>query len=433
MPAGGRRTPNWPRPSGSATGSRSRRRPGAGRLLAGREPLHGRPAHRASPGPELASWWTCSTRSMPGTCWRRSAGPSDDWHEDLDRRIRRRSSTRRFRVWPRTAGSSPSGWPCSPRWSRASRGRPPRSKEVGGTEGVGVAFLEETFSSAAAPPEHRYHQKAARAVLKALLPESGHGHQGPHAVVGRVAGGVGLRQPSEGLRRPDPHSRRRSPAHHADRPRRQRGGGGIHVPGPAGQKYYQLTHDYLVPSLRDWLTRKQKETRRGRAELLLADRAASGTPARRTGNCRRCRNGSSIRWLTAKKDWTPPQRKMMGKATRYHAVRAAALGVLLAVATCTGLAIREQVVEQQKATHAAGLVQAVLECGHGAGAGRRRRDVRVSQMGRSSAAAEANDKAADELRPADNCTPALPCCRWTPRRWTTCTAGCSTRNRTKCR
>ena len=41
-----------------------------------------------------------------------------------------------------------------------------------------------------------------------------------------------------------------------------------------GQRYYQLTHDYLVPSLRDWLTRKQKETRRGRAELLLADRAA---------------------------------------------------------------------------------------------------------------------------------------------------------------
>jgi hypothetical protein len=35
-----------------------------------------------------------------------------------------------------------------------------------------------------------------------------------------------------------------------------------------------LTHDYLVPSLRDWLTRKRKETRRGRAELLLADRAA---------------------------------------------------------------------------------------------------------------------------------------------------------------
>ena len=42
----------------------------------------------------------------------------------------------------------------------------------------------------------------------------------------------------------------------------------------AGEKYYQLTHDYLVPSLREWLTRKQKETRRGRAELRLAERAA---------------------------------------------------------------------------------------------------------------------------------------------------------------
>src|SRR5205814_6848342 len=37
-------------------------------------------------------------------------------------------------------------------------------KEVGGTEGVGVSFLEETFSSATASPEHRYHQHAARGV-----------------------------------------------------------------------------------------------------------------------------------------------------------------------------------------------------------------------------------------------------------------------------
>ena len=40
------------------------------------------------------------------------------------------------------------------------------------------------------------------------------------------------------------------------------------------ERYYQLTHDYLVHSLRDWLTRKQRETRRGRAELRLAERAA---------------------------------------------------------------------------------------------------------------------------------------------------------------
>ena len=41
-----------------------------------------------------------------------------------------------------------------------------------------------------------------------------------------------------------------------------------------GGRYYQLTHDYLVHSLRDWLTRKQRETRRGRAELRLAERSS---------------------------------------------------------------------------------------------------------------------------------------------------------------
>ncbi len=36
-----------------------------------------------------------------------------------------------------------------------------------------MTFLEETFSSQAANPKFRLHQKAARAVLNALLPDSG--------------------------------------------------------------------------------------------------------------------------------------------------------------------------------------------------------------------------------------------------------------------
>src|SRR5262249_37472514 len=49
---------------------------------------------------------------------------------------------------------------------------PATLKEVGGMEGDGVAFLEETFTASTAPPQHRLHQKAAQAVLKSLLPES---------------------------------------------------------------------------------------------------------------------------------------------------------------------------------------------------------------------------------------------------------------------
>ena len=44
-------------------------------------------------------------------------------------------------------------------------------RELGGFEGIGVMFLEETFSAPTAPPSHRMHQRAAQAVLKALLPE----------------------------------------------------------------------------------------------------------------------------------------------------------------------------------------------------------------------------------------------------------------------
>ena len=36
-------------------------------------------------------------------------------------------------------------------------------------------------------------------------------------------------------------------------------------------RHYRLTHDYLVPSIRQWLTRKQKETRKGRAELRVQE------------------------------------------------------------------------------------------------------------------------------------------------------------------
>jgi formylglycine-generating enzyme required for sulfatase activity/tetratricopeptide (TPR) repeat protein len=95
--------------------------------------------------------------------------------------------------------------------------------------------------------------------------------------------------------------------------------------------YYQLTHDYLVPALRHWLTRKQKETRRGRAELLLVDRANVWKARPENRQLPSLWQWLQIRWLTHPKHWTPPQRKMMGKASRYHAVRGLVVAVVLAL------------------------------------------------------------------------------------------------------
>jgi formylglycine-generating enzyme required for sulfatase activity len=102
-------------------------------------------------------------------------------------------------------------------------------------------------------------------------------------------------------------------------------------PTQAGGQFYQLTHDYLVHSLREWLTRKQKETRRGRAELRLAERSAAWNAKPVSRHLPAWWEWVNILLFTRKRDWTPTQRRMMRNAGRFHAVRGVALLVLLLV------------------------------------------------------------------------------------------------------
>jgi serine/threonine protein kinase/formylglycine-generating enzyme required for sulfatase activity len=189
---------------------------------------------------------------------------------------------------------------------------PATLKEVGGTEGVGVTFFEETFGGATAPPEHRYHQKAARAVLKALLPEAGtdiKGHMRSRQELQEASGYASRPKDFDDLLRIlDSEIRLLTPAD----PEGKEDADLYTV--QAGAKYYQLTHDYLVPSLRDWLTRKQKETRRGRAELLLADRAAVWNTRQEPRHLPPWWEWPWLLLLTCKKNWTEPQRRMMRRA-----------------------------------------------------------------------------------------------------------------------
>src|SRR5205823_2851317 len=71
-----------------------------------------------------------------------------------------------------------------------------------------------------------------------------------------------------------------------------------------GQRYYQLTHDYLVHSLRDWLAHKQRATRRGRAELRLAERAALWSAKPENRQLPTVLEWANIRLLTKKSEWT---------------------------------------------------------------------------------------------------------------------------------
>ena len=57
---------------------------------------------------------------------------------------------------------------------------------------MGVAFLEETFSSPQANPRHRLHQKAAQAVLESPAARDRHGYQGADAVGRGIPGSIRL-------------------------------------------------------------------------------------------------------------------------------------------------------------------------------------------------------------------------------------------------
>ncbi len=208
---------------------------------------------------------------------------------------------------------------------------PAALKEVGGTEGVGTAFLEETFSSASAPPERRYHQKAARAVLKALLSESGadiKGHMRSYAELLQASGYASRpRDFNELMRILDGEVRLLTPT---DPEGKEQGGESADAAEPAADpstRYYQLTHDYLVRSLREWLTRKQRETRRGRAELRLAVRAAAWNARPEIRYLPAWWEWATLRLLTRSKNWTGPERKMMRHAGRYHVMRGCMLAV----------------------------------------------------------------------------------------------------------
>jgi hypothetical protein len=111
---------------------------------------------------------------------------------------------------------------------------PATLKEVGGASGVGVAFLEETFSARTAPAQGRLHQEAARAVLRALLPERGTDIKGQMQSRGRLLDASGYagreRDFDELLRLLDGELRLITPTEPP-------------ATAAGGERYYQLTHD----------------------------------------------------------------------------------------------------------------------------------------------------------------------------------------------
>jgi len=237
-------------------------------------------------------------------------------------------------------------------WSMASL------RAIGGTEGVGITFLEETFSASTAPPEHRLHQKAAQAVLKALLPETG------TDIKGQMRTERELRELAGYSDRPVDFVKLVQVLDRELRlitPTDPEGSGDDHQAPSNGERYYQLTHDYLVAPLQNWLTRKQRETPRGRAELRLAELAALWNAKHENHRLPTVTEWADIRLLTRKSDWNEPQTRMMRRAGWVHGVRGSVIVALVIAGVLAGTAIRQRFTEKERATQAVGLVQRLLD------------------------------------------------------------------------
>jgi formylglycine-generating enzyme required for sulfatase activity len=239
--------------------------------------------------------------------------------------------------------------------------KPETLEQVGGTQGIGVNFLEETFASVHADPRFRRHSVATRGILRALLPDldtdikggmrsqaellTASGYQDRptdfYDLLRILDGELRLITPTdpEGapIGEPDASASGSHTSHSgpsgtiANNPPAHAGGS----PSSYSPRFYQLTHDYLVPSLREWLTRKQKETRKGRAELKLEERTALWTAKPENRHLPSLREWVGIRWLTDKNKWTDPQRKIMQKAGRLHLLRSGSIAAILLVASLT--------------------------------------------------------------------------------------------------
>ena len=255
---------------------------------------------------------------------------------------------------------------------------------MGGAAGIGAAFLEETFSASTAPPAHRYHQKAARRVLKTLLYVPGQAT----SIKGRMRSRGDLIEACGYNRRPqdfddllgilDAELRLITPTEPVAKeysisdcglrisdlssPKTERSeiplsGSETSSTAPPGARllateaadseiqnpkskiqnsFYQLTHDYLVPALRDWLTRKQRETIRGRAELRLEDHSELWNSRPLASHLPAWWEVGNILAFTRRKLWTPEQRRMMRAAGKRQAAHAAVVAAVLAALAFVG-------------------------------------------------------------------------------------------------
>ena len=207
---------------------------------------------------------------------------------------------------------------------------------LGGVQGIGVQFLDESFSNSHAPASQRVHETAVRRVLSLLLPEKGgelKGTMRSERELFQVSGYESQPQRfDELLHVLDSELRLITPTDPMgttlNEDSMSESGDGV--------RYYQLTHDFLVPAVERWLSKKQRETRRGRAEVRLGEYASLWATKPQPNFAPSWGEWVSIRFHSTPSLWNDVEKKMMRVAGRRHFVRHPACHCRIAARDCWG-------------------------------------------------------------------------------------------------
>lgn len=200
-------------------------------------------------------------------------------------------------------------------------------RQVGGVSGVAVTFLEESFRGPSARATHRVHEQAVRKVLQLFVPETGDVRGAARTQAEMLAASGYESHPKafqELLHALDADLRLLTPVDTLET--------------ADGQSSWQLTHDHMVPALREWLLARKADTIRGRAEIRLGERSrewhSRPDPARLPGVWEWLR----LRMLTKRVRWTKTEARWMKAGMR----RARRWGIISIIAAAAGgLALNE--------------------------------------------------------------------------------------------
>lgn len=202
-------------------------------------------------------------------------------------------------------------------------------RELGGIQGLGISFLEERLTGTSAHPMLRSNLEIVKQILRELLPSDDTiiKPQACHQsiLLERLEGIASEETLSRLLHLIDTEVRLITPSSNPN----------VSVTSSSASSSkdpaYQLTHDYLVPTIRKWLASQNTSTREGRAAEQLRELSVlwNAKPTRK--RLPSFLEWATIRWYVSKKRWSLNESRLMNAAGRYFLARGITITALLLI------------------------------------------------------------------------------------------------------